>query len=180
MSATAFTAGNRPGGLTNEDEIRLLVCYIVSKRQNKLSVADILEAVTTCGVANYFECADALSYMQKSGHIQAQEGETLSITESGEHIITGLEDKLPQSVRDNVIEACDEYLQRKTNIGQHKVSIAPADGGYNVKCVIADLGTPVFSLELFAPTAESAQLIKDRFIQYGAKLYGDALKLLTQ
>lgn len=180
MVSNAFTAGNRPGGLTDEDQIRLLVCFLVGKRQSKLTTADILETITSCGAANYFESADAVSDMLAKGHIHEAADKTISITKTGENIINGMADNIPASIRDNVLEACDAYLRYKTNIGQHKVEISTIEGGYNVKCVIADLGTPVFSLELYAPTAETAQHIKDRFVQFGAKLYGDALKILTE
>lgn len=180
MAFNAFTAGNRPGGLTDENQIRLLVCFLVLKRQNKLTDTDLLEAVTSCGAANYFECADAISDMLKKDHIVASGDGTLSITETGSKIASALESDLPASIRDNVLKACDDYLTHKTNIGQHKVEIIPIDGGYTVKCVIADLGTPVFSLELYAPNAETAQHVKARFVQFGAKLYGDALKILTE
>ena len=179
MSGNAFTAGNRPGGLNNEDQIRFLVCYLVSQRRQKLTPSDVLETVTSCGAANYFECADAISDMQNKNHIAVMPSGKLDITDSGKTVASGLVDDLPFSVRQRVIEACDKYLQYKTNIGQHKVTITPAEPGYNVKCVIADLGTPVFTMELFAPTAESAQTIRERFIQNGAKLYQDVLDLLT-
>lgn len=180
MVSSAFTAGNRPGGLTDEDQIRLLVCYLAGKRQNKLTTSDILETITSCGAANYFESADAVSDMLAKGHISESSDGTITITKTGENIINGMSDIIPASIRDNILVACDAYLRYKTNIGQHKVDITQIEGGYNVKCVIADLGTPVFSMELYAPTAEIAQHIKDRFVQFGAKLYGDALKILTE
>lgn len=181
MPATAFTAGNRPGGLTNNDEIRLLVCFMISKHSDSLEPADLLEIVTACGAANYFECADAISFMQQNGHVTLSEKGFLLLSPTGEKIIGGLENQIPQSVRDLCLESCHDYLRYKLNVGQHKVSIMRgAEGGYLVKCVIADLGTPVFNLELYAPTLDSAQTIRQRFIEHGAKLYGDALKLLTQ
>lgn len=180
MSGNTFIGGVVPGGLTDDKQIRILVCYLVSKRQNKLTSADVIEILTNSGLANYFECGDAVSDMLNKGNITEELGTTLGVSASGTDIADNLADDVPLSVRERALSEADALLSLKTNIGQHKVEVEKLENGYNVKCTIADLGTPVFVMELYAPTAETANRIKHRFVQYGAKIYGDALEILTQ
>lgn len=180
MENKAFTAGVLPGGLTDDNQIRILVCYLISKRQNKLSGSDIIEILTEGGLANYFECASAISDLLERGHLEDVGFSVLGISETGMKIAESLASDVPLTVRERALAMADAMLTQKTNIGQHKVDIAAVDKGYNVKCTIADLGSPVFSLEIYAPTRETANLIKTRFIEYGAKIYSDALETLTE
>ena len=47
-----FTAGIRPGGLTEGREIRILICHILSELGEPMSFDEMTEAVLTDGAAN--------------------------------------------------------------------------------------------------------------------------------
>ena len=179
MDNSTFTGGVGRGGLNDDNQIRILICWLVSKRQSKLTDSDIIEILTASGLANYFECASAVSDMLERGNIIAAPDGTLSAGASGANIAETLCEDIPLTVRERSLADTDSLLNMKTNIGQHRVEISRIENGYTVRCSIADLGTPVFVMELYAPTQETASLIKQRFIENGAKLYGDALQMLT-
>lgn len=52
----AFTAGVRPGGLTDSTEIRLLLCYLV-KNAGPITRTEIENALMEEQLVNYFETA---------------------------------------------------------------------------------------------------------------------------
>ena len=54
-----FTAGIRPGGLTDGGEIRILICHILTAADSPMSFDELTEAVLSDGAANYFEFSDA-------------------------------------------------------------------------------------------------------------------------
>ena len=62
----AFTAGVRPGGLTNSTEIRLLLCYLV-KNAGPITRTEIENALMEEALVNYFEigsCLDDIARQQ--------------------------------------------------------------------------------------------------------------------
>ena len=69
MQNNAFTAGIDPGGLTNDYEIKILVCYILEKIKRHMTFSEINYILQSEGLANYFEYAEAISELLSSGHI---------------------------------------------------------------------------------------------------------------
>ena len=58
--AEAFTAGVRPGGLTDDTQIRMLLCYLV-KVAGPVKRETMQGALLQEQLVNYFEFADALA-----------------------------------------------------------------------------------------------------------------------
>ena len=61
-----FTAGIRPGGLTEGREIRILICHILTEIGEPMSFDEMTEAILSDGTANYFEFADALAELRET------------------------------------------------------------------------------------------------------------------
>lgn len=59
MMAEAFTAGVRPGGLTDDTQIRMLLCYLI-KVTGPVKRDTMQGALLQEQLVNYFEFADAL------------------------------------------------------------------------------------------------------------------------
>ena len=64
--AEAFTAGVKPGGLTDDTQIRILLCYLI-KTAGPLTRDTLQGALLQEQLVNYFEFADALAEVQKQG-----------------------------------------------------------------------------------------------------------------
>ena len=62
--AEAFTAGVRPGGLTDDTQIRMLLCYLV-KVAGPVKRETMQGALLQEQLVNYFESADALAEVEK-------------------------------------------------------------------------------------------------------------------
>ena len=62
--AEAFTAGVRPGGLTDDTHIRMLLCYLV-KVAGPVKRETMQGALLQEQLVNYFEFADALAEVEK-------------------------------------------------------------------------------------------------------------------
>ena len=85
-----FTAGIRPGGLTEGREIRILVCHILSELSEPMSFDEMTEAILSDGTANYFEFADALAELRETGCIVSFKTEAgineYTVTEKGKEL----------------------------------------------------------------------------------------------
>ena len=69
MQNDAFTAGVEPGGLQSKDEIRILLCYLLTSVGVPLHKEAILQSVQANGLANYFEVTDALEALCENGNL---------------------------------------------------------------------------------------------------------------
>lgn len=62
----AFTAGIQPGGLTNDFEVQVFVCYLLMHIGSPVSFSQLGEIVQTDGMVNYFEFASAISHLKEA------------------------------------------------------------------------------------------------------------------
>ena len=69
MDFDALTGGVEPGGLRVKNDIRLLICYLLSSINAPLSKQDIVQIMQENSLANYFEVMDSLSEMIQKGTI---------------------------------------------------------------------------------------------------------------
>lgn len=94
----AFTAGVRPGGLTNSTEIRLLLCYLV-KNAGPITRTEIENALVEEELVNYFEIGSCLDDIAKQELVTEKSG-SYSITDKGRKVAQELAYDLPRSVRE--------------------------------------------------------------------------------
>ena len=74
MKQDAFSAGVEPGGLWHKNDIRILLCYILSSVPGPLARQDLTQIIQEKGLANYFEVEDALASLVAQGNVK-QDGE---------------------------------------------------------------------------------------------------------
>lgn len=165
MGKDTFTAGVVPGGLTVNTEIKILICHVLRAIAMPIAQEDLLQAVTDRGYANYFESADALSDLEKSGIVRLDENGCCALTPAGENVAQTLGDDIPLTVRERVTTQALFLAKRKSRENDNKVTIEELGPGFLVRCAVcAKDGSAVFALELTAPTRAEAQKIRDRFL----------------
>lgn len=178
MDNKAFTAGVVPGGLTTHREIKVLICCILATLDAPFRHQMIMDALTSEGMVNYFEAADAISDLIALGHVAEVDGR-YQITDTGREIADLLRTDVPLSVRERVLEKSARLFRRQINIEQHHVEIIERDNGYVVRGSISDFGSELFAVEVYAPNKLHAENIRDNFIDKGADVMRDALSRLV-
>lgn len=117
MQNNAFTAGIDPGGLTNDYEIKILVCYILEKIKRHMTFSEINYILQSEGLANYFEYAEAISELLSSGHIvdisQGEGEQRFRLSDLGVKTARTFEKNIPLSVREKSMRAAEEYYLRQ-------------------------------------------------------------------
>lgn len=178
MDNHAFTAGVVPGGLTNEREIKILICHTLSQLDQPLSHSLLIGGLSKNGLVNYFECADALSDLVAAGNIRLTD-EAYTATASGKNIADTLFRDIPLTVRDRAAEIAKDALTLQKNQRQHITETRKTENGYIVRCHLDDGGGEIFSMQLFSPNRRYAQNIERNFVMKGESLISDILAELT-
>ncbi|HJD21482.1 MAG TPA: DUF4364 family protein [Candidatus Gemmiger faecigallinarum] len=176
--AEAFTAGVKPGGLTSNTEIRILLCYLI-KLAAPLTRDAMQGALLEEQLVNYFEFVNALDELQEQQLIESTD-QGFTVTEKGATVADTLSDDLPRSVRESAIRAVIRIQSWVHKAAQNKARVEKDAHGYRVICSIEDMGRVSFQLELSMPDRMTAEMVKNRFIAQGSEVYSHLLNLLTQ
>ncbi|MBQ4545744.1 MAG: DUF4364 family protein [Oscillospiraceae bacterium] len=179
-----FTAGIRPGGLTEGREIRILICHILTELGEPMSFDEMTEAVLADGTANYFEFADALAELRETACVVAIRTESginkYTVTEKGKAAAKTLEGDLPLSVRVKSAETAKDIILRRRLEKENLVTITKTEDGYKIHIRVTDIGTDLMDLSLFMPTREQALAVKEKFLSNPADAYLGVLKSLSE
>ncbi|MFI3169073.1 MAG: DUF4364 family protein [Faecalibacterium sp.] len=179
MANNAFTAGVKPGGLTSNTEIRLLLCYLIQNVAG-LTLAEIETALVEEELVNFFEVASAMDdiLQQELAH---KDAEAYYITEKGAKVAAALAYDLPRSVREAAIAAAiRKQTWNKKSAEYHAEIKELPDGQFLVTCTITSISTEAFCLTLTMPDSLTAQHIHDQFILQGSEIYALLLNKLTE
>ena len=165
MPGEAFTAGVEPGGLIDPTQIKILVCYLLREAAQPMLKDDILAAVSAQGDANYFEMADALSELQRLGHV-IDDDEWYTLAPSGEDIVRQLEGDVALTVRERTSASAKELARRRRSEQNNRVTITDsAAGGCTVRCAVCERsGQELLCVTLEVPSRKEALQVRDRFI----------------
>ncbi len=183
MEQEIFRAGVRPGGPTTNDEIKILICYILTKIGVAMSFAQIHEALEEHELVNYFELVAAVDSLAETGHIESVNvGNTAAsyvVTKLGESTANEIDGLLPPVVREKAVDAADKLLRRKKREQDVVAQIAEAGDGYEVKLSIPNENVSLVAFTVFCPTKEEAELVRKRFLNDPTFIYIGTLALLT-
>ncbi len=183
MDYQGFTAGVKPGGLTQDYEVKILICYLLMQVKATMSFNEINEVLQSEGIVNYFEYAQAISELLASGHIsqvKRPNGEQCyQLSELGVKTAKTFEKSIPLTIRERSVQAAEQYLLKKRIEKENQVEITKVEDGYTLSLRITDIGTDLLQLSLFVPTEQECQSIKERFLKDPAEIYRGVVALLT-
>ena len=170
----AFTAGVRPGGLTNSTEIRLLLCYLV-KNAGPITRTEIENALMEEALVNYFEIGSCLDDITRQSLVTLQ-NDRYAITEKGRKVA-----QEPRSVRERAVAAVLRAQTWARKEAEYSARITEkADGHCSVRCTVKALDQELFCLDLGTPDRLSAELVKKQFILKGHEIYQLLVNKLTE
>ena len=177
--AEAFTAGVRPGGLTDDTQIRILLCYLI-KVAGPVKRDTMQGALLQEQLVNYFEFADALVEVRKQKLVTVSDDELYTITRKGSTVADTLAYDLPRTVRESAIRAVMQIRSWNHRAASNHAAVQEKDGKFSVVCAIGDRGSDVLRMELAMPDKLTAEMIKNNFIAHAADIYPKLLGMLTQ
>lgn len=183
MEQEVFRAGVRPGGPTTGDEVKILICYILSKIEGPMSFSQLHEALSEQELVNYFELVSAMDALENTGHIESSPdgagAQSYSVTELGRNAAGVIKGLLPASVRDRALRSASRLLRRKKREKEVVARITASGAGFEVKLGLPGGGSELLGLSVFCPTREEAELVRKRFLNDPTYIYKGVLALLT-
>ncbi len=175
----AFTGGVEPGGLWNRNDIRILLCYILSSVNGPLSAESLSQIVQGEALANYFETGDALASLLRQGNVVTDREGLYTVTEAGREIAESLDATLPLSVRDKALEAAVRLMADAKARRENHVEIEEMENGFRVVCHISDGRLDLMAISLYVPDRAQAKLVERNFYRDPAGVYKLLLSSLT-
>lgn len=181
MDFDAFTAGVEPGGLRTKNEIRILICYLLSSIDEPLSKNDILNIIQDNALANYFEVTNALSELSEKGNVvvSGKNNEFYCASDTARLIAKQLDTALPPVVRDKTIAAAINLLAKTKRERENKVDIIKTEKGFNVICHISGGKSDLMNFTLHVPDMYQANMVKRNFHKSPESVYRTILALVT-
>ena len=178
--ADAFIAGVEPGGLTNLQEIRILLCYMLNTVGQPVPRDAVTEILIGGGMANYFDTEAAIEELLSQRHLTQDEDKMLGVTATGAQIGDSLSVRIPYTLRERSVKAALQLLKRRKVEQDNKVDIRKTeDGGYEVTCTVMDGARVLLSVTLPVSDSWQAEQIKEQFLADPALLYRSNLAVLT-
>ena len=148
--AEAFTAGVRPGGLTDDTQIRMLLCYLV-KVAGPVKRETMQGALLQEQLVNYFEFADAWPRSRSSSLSPWTRTGGIPLHAAAPPWRTRWPTTCPRTVRESAIRAVMQIRSWRHRAASNRAVVQEKDGQFSVVCSIADMGSDVFRMELAMP-----------------------------
>ncbi|WP_419544540.1 DUF4364 family protein [Negativibacillus massiliensis] len=198
MAFNAFVGGIQPGGLTNDFEVKILICFLLDSlkknspgaalsdgEQPGLSFDELNEIFQETGLVNYFEFAESMSELEKTEHIRRQmtpdgEKEIFVITEVGSITAQTFQKTLPLTVREKTLETARHLTEVQKCMDEVDVNYHPVSDGYILQLTIRDIGSDLLNLNVFLPTEEECILVKEHIQNDPAEVYSHILTALIE
>ena len=198
MAFNAFVGGIQPGGLTNDFEVKILICFLLDSlkknspgaalsdgEQPGLSFDELNEIFQETGLVNYFEFAESMSELEKTEHIRRQmtpdgEKEIFVITEVGSITAQTFQKTLPLTVREKTLETARHLTEVQKCMDEVDVNYHPVSDGYILQLTIRDIGSDLLNLNVFLPTEEECILVKEHIQNDPAEGYSRILTALIE
>lgn len=178
MESDIFRAGTMPGAPGTVDEIKMLLCYILSGIGEAMSFDQLYDAMSEHHLVNYFELVRVMDELVELGHIDHQDGR-YAVTGIGREAAREFERTLPASVREKALDSSRKALTRSRRLEEISFTRTPCDGGYTLEITIPESEGELMSFRLFCPTKEDCDLIRRRFLNAPFTIYKGVMALLT-
>lgn len=176
----AFTEGVEPGGLRNRNEIKTLICYLVSHLDTPITKGQLNNIICEEGIANYFELNQALSEVIENGNVRATDGDDpeLYITEIGKQNTSTLEKDLPYTVRESALNAAVKLQTRLRRESEHRIEITRLEKGCNITMSVLDGEDELMTVTIFVADYEQALAVKEKFLSDPVSVYSNIISQL--
>lgn len=182
MNFNAFVGGIEPGGLTNDFEVKILICFLLKKIEQPLSFEQINEILQKTGFVNYFEFVEAISELQKTEHVLPMTDENgeevFELTEIGGATAQTFHHTLPLTVREKTVEAARELIQMQKQLEETEVRYHVVEDGYVLTMKMKDIGSDLMDLSVFVPSEDECVEIRERIFADPLLLYKALLSVL--
>lgn len=180
-SEDAFSAGIAPGGLRQQNEIKVLVAFLLDRLEKPLSKRQLFTVIQEEGLANYFEASQAVADLEKSGNIKieiTEDEEIMTLTQSGK-LVVDIENDIPASIREKALNSAVHLQTVERRLKENNIEIKQLDNGCNVTFALKDGEDTLMSLSLYVADMEQAKAVRNKILEDPVKIYSQILSSLA-
>lgn len=160
-------------------DVKLLVLYVMSRVKYPVTLQKIYELSYQDDRLSYFDLAQAVPDLVKSGHLAEAEDDRFVITEKGKEAGAVMEDAIAYPVMQRAKAAVEKFNEAVRRSGFVKTEIVPREGGeYTVRMRLADEISDLIRLELMAPTQKQAYCLARGFTERAEAIYRSVMDQL--
>ena len=169
------------GFVRSELEIKTLTLHVLDYIGMSVSFDELMQMVFVDDAINYFNFADYLDGMVKTGHVEVCSDtgfDCYSITKKGIRDLNAIRSSVPSSVlrkAENASKTVREEIVRKSLVN---VKVVEEDGTFRAVCSLSDDNGEVFSFSMTAPSRESARQLTSNFYARAERIYNQFLKAM--
>lgn len=177
----AFQGGVEHGGLRNKNEIKILVCYLLSRIEEPIFKSQLADSLTSIGLVNYFEINEAVDSLILSGAVNyflEDEEPYLLITDTGRDIASTLEKSLTATVREKAVNAALNLLSRTKKERENKIEIKETENGYFITFTMYGFSEEILKMTLFAADLMQVNMLKEGFLHDPVEFYSKTIEQL--
>lgn len=167
-----FSAGVEPGGLRNTSQIKILISFLVKNIKNPLTGEMITGVISSSGLANYFDSAQALKELVDTGSLEKDKSGVLTLTRVGMAAANELEGTLPRSVREKAI--CDmlHSITVERRKAENSIEVTELEnGGANVTFTVTNGTDTLMKLTVYAADRHQVEKIKSNYLRDPIHVY---------
>ncbi|MBQ6552667.1 MAG: DUF4364 family protein [Clostridia bacterium] len=166
-----------PGGLSNINEVKILICRVLNELDNPIAMSDLTDGMLADGYVNYFDYAIAINDLCENGHVrkETEDGRIVFyLTEDGKNADRLLGANLPLAVCEKVYAA---VLAARSG-GRAICTIEPHELGCFVRMRFILGGRELFNVKLEAGDEMTAEDMKRNFLKNPHDVYISLVKLI--
>lgn len=163
-------------------DVRLLLLYILARVDYPIQEAELLDLALCDEAVNYFHFTEALSSLERTGHVSQNDKGEISITQKGRSNGAICEDEIAYSVRlkcDRSVAEMNKVLQRRNQV-RTAILPRPDGNGVTVRLILDDDTGNLMTLDMLSPNAHLGMKLAEGFVRKADSLYSMLLDELLQ
>lgn len=179
----AFTEGVELGGLRTKNDIKVMLCYLLSTLDAPISKTALNSAIMSTGLVNFFEVNEALRVLRDNSMAAEEERDGdlyYSLTDAGRAVAPKLETDVPSYIRDRIVPVALNYANRELRQKYTKAEAEKLDKGYQAVLSLYDGDTLMMKTVLYTADKLQANAVCEAFCDDPAKLYSAIIDAVTQ
>jgi len=173
--------GVLPGGLHDTEQIKVLICYLLSETKESVTSDFMCGVLQKCGSANYFEASQSFSELVAHGQlIKSDNGSnSYELADSGAFVVTNLADELPAAIKESTLRDFKTFLRQYDIKQENSVALLSKNNKTYVQCTVNDGDNPLLKIKMYIPDTEQAGLVRNVFYNNTDVIYQAVVALMT-
>ena len=161
---------------------KLIVLFMLGKIDFSMTFTQISDFILGAGYTDYFTLQSSMSELAEAKLIHAETLRNISyytITPDGEETIGFFENRIPQAIREDIVQYLTEHkMQMRNEVSVLSDYYRSTSGEYEVRCRVREKQVELIDLTLSVPGEDQARAICQNWKETSQEVYAYLMKIL--